>query len=199
MNIIFVAVMSLFLSLQAKAVSVNAPSPSPDLLIRVCVMDYFNSYKQPSCQTRQFLERRGNDFVYLIQKDGESERKELILDSSLSSKVRPYSPATYVPHSYMLQFPMEVGKKWEGSYVQTGNNRSENRIRFGQVKDYGSITIKAGTFQAFHVLAHTQLDARRSVVESYFYCPDLAMICRYESRDFGLREEIVKVTRIQRK
>lgn len=183
--------------LYAQAPVVQAPAPSKDLIVKVCATDFFD--RNPRCETRQFLEKRGDDFVYLVQQDGTQEKGELVLTTHLSTKVRPFPPATYAPHSYFLQFPLENGRSWKGNFDQTSGSDTRNRTRTAQVTGYVDLTLKAGTFKAFRIDAYNQWSqATRPAVERYHYCPDLSMICQYESREFDIKLEVVEVTKAAR-
>jgi len=176
---------------------VQAPEPSKDLIIKICSTDFFD--RNSRCDTRQFLERRGDDFVYLVQRDGSQKKGELILTNHLSTKVWPYPPTTYMPHSYFLQFPLESGRTWKGTFDQTSGGQTKNRTRTARVTGYVDLKLKAGTFKAFRIDAYNQWsEARSPAVERYHYCPELSMICHYESREFDLKQEVVEVTKTAR-
>lgn len=183
--------------LYAQAPVVEAPQPSKDLIVKVCTTDFFD--RNSRCETRQFLEKRGDDFVYLVQQDGTQEKGELVVTTHLSTKVRPFPPATYVPHSYFLQFPLESGRSWKGNFDQTSGSDTRNRTRTARVTGYVDLTLKAGTFKAFRIDAYNQWSqATRPAVERYHYCPDLSVICQYESREFDMKQEVVEVTKATR-
>jgi hypothetical protein len=181
----------------AQSPIVRAPEPSTDLIVKVCTTDFFD--RNARCDTRQFLEKRGDDLVFLIQQIGTQEKGELVLTGQLSTKVRPYPLATYSPHSYFLQFPLEVGRKWKGTFEQTSGSNTQTRTRTARVTGYVDLKLKAGTFKAFKIDADNQWSqARRPADESYHYCPDLSMICQYESREFDLKWEVVEVAKSTR-
>lgn len=181
----------------AQGSAVQAPEPSKDLIVKIFNTDFYD--RNLRCYTRQFLERRGDDLVFLLQNDGSQEKGELVLTSHLSTKVRPYPPATYIPHSYFLQFPLEKGKSWKGTYDQTSGGRTRNRTRSAEVTDYVDLTLKAGTYKAFRIQAYNQWsEARSPAIEDYYYCPELSVICRYESREFDSKSEVVEVRKASR-
>lgn len=187
--VLFNAVVQTALS---QGVAIQAPEPSKDLIIKICRTDFYD--RNMRCYTRQFLERRGDDLVFLLQNEGSQEKGELILTNHLSTKVRPYPPATYIPHSYFLQFPLEKGKSGKGTYDQTSGGRTRNRTRSAEVTAYVDLTLKAGTYKAFRINAYNQWsEARSPAIEEYYYCPELSMICRYESREFDIKSEVVEV------
>lgn len=176
---------------------VQAPTPDKDHIIKVCTTDFFE--RNRSCETRQFLEKRGDDLVYMVQKDGSSEKGELIMTSNLSTKVRPFSPATYVPHSFFLAFPMGIGKTWKGNFEQTSGGQTRNRTRTAEVTAYLDLKLQPGMFKAFRIEAYNHWsEAPRPAVERYHYCPALSMICQYESREFDIKQEVVEVTKALR-
>lgn len=169
-------------------------SPATNSVVTLCRTGYYNR-ESVQCQTREFLERRGTDLVYLVRRDG-GEPAELVVTKDLSTKVRPFPPAMYAPHSYFLQFPLHVGKSWQGTFVQTSGNQTHQRTRTAKVTGYEDVVLKAGTFKAYKIEAYNQLStAMRPAVEIYFYCPELGVICSYESREFDIREEVVAISR----
>lgn len=181
----------------AQGIVVQAPAPDKDQIVKVCTTDFFE--RNRSCETRQFLEKRGDDLVYMVQKEGESAKGELIVTGHLSTKVRPFSPATYVPHSFFLNFPIAVGASWKGTFDQTSGGQTRNRTRTAEVTGYVDLKLKAGTFKAFRIDAYNHWsEAPRPAVERYHYCPALSMICQYESREFDMKQEVVEVTKASR-
>lgn len=175
-----------------------APEPSKDLVVKVCTTGYYNR-ENPRCATAEFLERRGDDLVFLVQPErlgGKDIKRELVLTSHLNTKARPYPPATYNPHSFLLQFPLKVGKKWSGTFDQKTLKGTYNRTRTAEVVGYGDLKLKAGVFKAYEIRAHNQwLLARNPAVEKYYYCPELFMICSEESAEHDYHQEVVEVIR----
>lgn len=183
--------------LYAQVPATQAPDPSKDLIVKICTTDYFD--RNSRCETRQFLEKRGNDFVYFVQQEGTDEKGELVLTDNLSTKLRPFPPATYEPHSYFLQFPLENGRTWKGTFDQTSGSEKHNRTRTARVTGYVDLALKAGTFKAFRIDAYNQWNqATRPAVERYHYCTELSMICQYESREFDMKQEVVEVKKAVR-
>lgn len=147
------------------------------------------------CRTRQFVERRGDDFVFLVTDEKTGKTGELILSSNLGTKVRPFPPATFAPESFFLRFPLEVGSRWSGTFDQSGVLRT----RSARVTGYSDLVLKAGTFKAFRIDAENKRQDRSTpAFERYYYCPELAIVCKYESRDFNQRWEVVEVKKVQR-
>ncbi len=180
-------------SFWAFAQEASAPEPDKNLVVKTCKTGYYLREK-PQCLTTEFLERRGDDLVFLIQEDGSQEKKESIFTRDLSTKVRPYPPATYKPHSYFLQFPMKNGSSWRGLFEQDSSGRVQNRTRNAEVVGYGDITLPAGVFKAYEIRATNQLStANRPAMEKYFYCPALSIVCSYESQDFDMHVVVVEV------
>jgi len=175
----------------------RAPEPSTDVILKVCTTDFFDRNSQ--CDTTRFIEKRGDDLVYLVRQARTKEEGELVLTSQLSTKVRPFPPATYSPHSYILQFPLEVGRSWKGTFEQTSGSHTQTRTRTARVTGYVDLVLKAGTFKAFRIDADNHWSqAQRPAVERYHYCPDLSTICQYESREFDLKWEVVEVRKSTR-
>lgn len=194
-KLICVVVVSLFaLPVFAEEAPVSlSPEPTKGLTVKTCKTGYYLREK-PQCITTEFLERRGDDFIFLVQEEGAQEKKETVLNKDLSTKVRPYPQATYKPHSYFLQFPMKNGTSWKGSYEQEGSGRIQNRTRSAEVVGYGDITLPGGVFKAYEIRTMNQLSgASRPAKEKYFYCPALAMVCSYESVDFDMHFVVVEV------
>ena len=189
-----------FFAFSAHAQSVQGPEPSKNLIVKFCTTDYHERGRVLRCHSEQFLEKRGDDLVYLQQRDDSGEKGEFVRTGHLSSKSRPFSPATYVPHSYFLQFPLEVEKSWSGTFDQIRPSETRKRTRTARVTGYLDIVLKGGTFKAFQIDATNQWSrASNPAVERYYYCPELSMICRYESREFDMKLEVVEVTRVAAK
>lgn len=170
------------------------PEPTKGLVVKTCESGYYLREKPRRCLTTEFLERRGEDLVFLVQENGGGEKKEAIFNKDLGTKVRPFPYATYKPHSYFLQFPMKNGNSWSGVYEQEGSGRIQNRSRGAEIVGYGDITLPAGVFKAYEIRAVNQLSgASRPAMEKYFYCPALAMICSYESQEFDMYLVVVEV------
>lgn len=163
-------------------------------ILKYCSSDFFIRENQ-RCYTVEFLEQRGDDLVFLRQTEGSKNKTEFIYDKNLSSKKA--GQTTYKPSSYFLQFPIAVGNEWKGSYViesRAGNLR--NRTRSSEVRNFGDLIIKAGSFKAYEIQAFNQLStATNPATEKYYYCPEIAAICKYESREFDLYYEVVSVTK----
>ena len=191
---VFVLPLSSFLTF-AQGVPISlAPEPNKDMVIKTCSTGYYLR-ENPKCLTKEFLERRGDDLVFLVQEGENPDKKEYILTGDLSTKVRPYPPATYKPHSYFLQFPMKNGSSWKGSFEQEGSNgRIQKRTRSAEVVGYGDIKLPAGVFKAYEIHAYNQWsEASRPAREKYFYCPELSTICSYESIEFDIHAVVVEV------
>lgn len=179
---------------EAPSTGTTQSDPGVGVVVTLCRTGYYNK-ENPQCQTREFLERRGNDLVYLVRRDGE-EPAELVVNEDLSTKVRAFPPATYVPHSFFLQFPLHVGKNWKGTFTQTSGDKIQTRTRTAEVIAYKDIVLNIGTFKAYEIRAYNQLStATRPAVEKYFYCLDLGVVCAYESREFDFREEVTAINR----
>lgn len=173
------------------------PAPSNELVLEVCSTQYARSI-EVKCRTREFVEQRGSELVFLV-KDPNGQSGEMVLNQDLSTKIRPLPYATYAPHSHFLKFPLYVGAKWEGTYDQEGGGRTQNRTRTAEVVAYEEVTLKDGKkYKAFKIVSYNKWNdpsVRRAASETYWYCPELASACRYESPDFDLREEVTSVTR----
>ena len=55
------------------------------------------------------------------------------------------------PQRKFLQFPLEVGKKWEGRWETTSLTQETRWTASAEVEAIESVTVPAGTFQAFKV------------------------------------------------
>lgn len=179
----------------ALAQEASAPNPAKNVAVKMCKSSYYSRDRLEKCQTIEFLERRGGDLVFLVQEDGEQVKKEQVLTSDLSTKVRAYPASTYRPHSFFLQFPMKKGSSWKGEFEQeNAGAKIQKRTRSAEVVDYGEIKLPAGTFKAYEIRAFNHWsEARNPATEKYFYCPELAMICSYESPDFDTYQVVVEV------
>jgi len=176
----------------------TAPVPSVEsfknLVLTFCRTGFYNREKV-RCYTREFLEQRGNDLVFLTQYDGSRKKVEITLSEHHSMKIRG-NGGTFKPDSGMFQFPLHVGKTWKRDYEQEVGGSVRMRTRHAEVVKFEEIHIKAGTFKAFQISAFNQLStARTPATEKYFYCPEIASVCLYESREFDIYEEVTQVTK----
>jgi len=186
-------------SVFAQDVVIQTTTPERDIILRFCRATY--NGQNEFCYTREFLEQRGNDFVFLIQEDNNPEKKELILtlqEGFFGIKVRPMGvPQTYVPHAFQVKFPLRVGTHWSGSWSQTALDQAVlQRTRTAEVIGHGDVKTKAGTFKGFEIRSNNQrLGVRNSAREHYYFSSDLFAVILYESFEFDMREEVVDVRR----
>jgi hypothetical protein len=57
----------------------------------------------------------------------------------------------YQPHDGRLQFPLTVGKAWATEFTERAGVREAPIISRARVTEYTSVTVPAGTFEAFKV------------------------------------------------
>lgn len=193
LSIVFMGVSPL-----AQAQQDTAPLPNienfKNLVITFCRTGFYNREKT-RCYTREFLEQRGDDFVFLTQYDGSRKKVEVVMSEHHNLKVRR-NGNTFKPDSRMFQFPLHVGKTWKGAYEQEVSGSIRTRTRSVQVVGFGDVRIKAGTFKAFQMSSLNQLStAQNPATEKYSYCPEIASICSYESPEFDIYEEVVSVSK----
>jgi len=185
-------------SVFAQDVVVETSTPDKDIILKFCRETYYSGQNRV-CYTREFLERRGNDFVFLIQEDGNPEKKEQVFalqDGYFGIRSRPMGvPQIYVPHAFQVKFPLQVGTHWSGSWIQTGTAVLQ-RTRTAEVISYEDVKPKAGTFKGFEVRSYNQrLGVRNPARERYYFSPELFALILYESPDFDMREVLVEVRR----
>lgn len=92
------------------------------------------------------------------------------------------------PANCGLEWPLVVGKEWEEKYFWENLNEraTENRIRRHKVEALESVTVPAGTFQAFRV---TSKDPTGRLVQEYWYSPEVKWLVKERvSYSYGFQE-----------
>jgi adenylate cyclase len=74
------------------------------------------------------------------------------------------------PHADLYRFPLFVGKKYKSEYLLNSKIRSGNISRTVVVKSFENVTVPAGTFEAFKIIAK-----RKGLKETYWYSPKLRL------------------------
>ncbi len=76
-----------------------------------------------------------------------------------------------------FEWPLVVGKEWEQRYTweNLAERRTQERHRRYRVEAVESVTVPAGTFQAFHVRA---ADGSGNFVGEYWYSPEIKWIVK---------------------
>lgn len=174
------------------------PLPEKGLVLKFCRTNYYG--QNALCYTREFLEQRGNDLVFLVQEDGSATKKELVIalqDGYFGLRIRPIGVLnTYAPHAFQAKFPLRVGTRWEGTWTQIGSEGAISRTRTAEIIGYGEIKIEAGSFKAFEIRSSNQRQGRNSPAqEHYYFSPELFAIVMFESKEFNMKEQVVEVRR----
>ena len=74
------------------------------------------------------------------------------------------------PHDGLYEFPLFVGKKYQSEYFLKGKVISGNISRTVVMKSFENVTVPAGTFKAFKIIAN-----RKGVKDIYWYSPELRL------------------------
>jgi len=74
------------------------------------------------------------------------------------------------PHEDLYRFPLFVGKKYKSEYFLNSKVRSGNISRTVVVKSFENVTVPAGTFKAFKIIAK-----RKGLKDTYWYSPKLRL------------------------
>ena len=74
------------------------------------------------------------------------------------------------PHEDLYRFPLFVGKKYKSEYFLNSEVRSGNISRTVVVKSFENVTVPAGTFKAFKIIAK-----RKGLKDTYWYSPKLRL------------------------
>ena len=86
----------------------------------------------------------------------------------------------------IIEFPLKVGKKWEYRYQRKGSTKGpteDNILAEHKVEAYESVTVPAGTFQAFKINVKHEATGSRSLVtmpeKMYFwYAPEVKQLIK---------------------
>jgi adenylate cyclase len=74
------------------------------------------------------------------------------------------------PHEGLYRFPLFVGKKYNSEYFLLGKVRSGNISRTIVVNSFENVTVPAGTFKAFKIIAE-----HKGLKDIYWYSPKLRL------------------------
>jgi adenylate cyclase len=74
------------------------------------------------------------------------------------------------PHEDLYRFPLFVGKKYKSEYFLIGKIMSGNTSRNVAIKSFENITVPAGTFKAFKIIA-----IRKGLKNIFWYSPELRL------------------------
>jgi hypothetical protein len=106
----------------------------------------------------------------------------------------------YTPYLKELAFPLEVGKKWDGTADKMlfSNGKHGKFLLKGEVVAFEKVTVPAGTFDAYKInviLDATGTDEDANIgntVESYWYAPSVKRYVKLENtfrRDGRVRSQ----------
>ena len=161
------------------------------------------------CYTLEYVETRRaalGDLEHVFsQRNAQGVAFEIRTTDDLATKFRGTDGATFEPHNYTYKFPFGVGSRWEGQYdLRFPDNPSwnNNRTKVAEVVAYEEIEVPAGKFKAFKIkYDNWRNDSSRRVIggrtaddELIYYCPELGVLCLYESGAQGtVRIRLVEV------
>jgi hypothetical protein len=123
--------------------------------------------------------------------DGRQSEECRTWDDNLVRRVGTWEPLEVNPSSGRLSFPLFVGKQWDASYtmpnstyLDANGHRFPGRVIHAQIVSYEKVTVPAGTFDAFKIIAYEITMAGRGwgwyshggsdIIE--YYAPKLGMI-----------------------
>jgi hypothetical protein len=125
--------------------------------------------------------------------------------SGIATYTREWNPidegsAQYTPHLKELAFPLDTGKKWDGSAdkMMFSNGKHGKFFLKGEVVAFEKVTVPAGTIDAYKinvVLEATTTDENANIgntVISYWYAPSVKRYVKREitfSRDGRVRSK----------
>jgi len=92
------------------------------------------------------------------------------------------------PAYRVFAWPLETGKEWESTYrwENSAERRTEDRVRHLKVEALESVTVPAGTFQAFHVTAR---DPTGRLTHEEWYSPEVKWIVKEKTYfSYGIRD-----------
>jgi len=145
--------------------------------------------------------------TYIGQKDGlncfldrasSGQQSESCFTSedNLVRRVGTWEPRVTTPHDGRLSFPLSVGKQWQVSYEVAGADpRYRMRRITAAVVSYEKVTVPAGTFDAFKILARdVAWGAQHGFRITEYYSPTLGRI-KYDqiSEDGDLRNILMEL------
>ena len=120
--------------------------------------------------------------------DGQQSEEFFTSDDNTVSRVGTWKPAEYTPSSGLLSFPLYLGKQWVTSYTRpdaalrmyareaTPGQFTTGYSIIARVVSYEKVTVPAGTFDAFKILA----------TRTYWGPPITAEIIEYYAPKVGM-------------
>jgi hypothetical protein len=112
-------------------------------------------------QGQTFMDNRPV-FILMFTNNQNSKTIELHVTENLESvmQIEAGKKQIWKPPFQDYQWPLEVNKKWDAkSTIQNEKGSIDASLHF-EVRDYGKITVEAGTFEAFYILARNDLGMR---------------------------------------
>lgn len=119
-------------------------------------------------------------------------RGELIFSSDMNYMSASANEAVTTPDSRMLQWPLEVGKKYaaESEWINTSTSQKGLNEYKATVESYEDITVPAGTFKAYKVVLKgfwnrrdTQFNGSGRSTQTLWYAPDVKRWVKWVSED----------------
>ena len=89
----------------------------------------------------------------------------------------------FKPHSPLLSFPIELGKKWEGKYdgYRADQGASWKSEVSCEVKAFETVKVPAGEFEAYRVVCADNWDAspyRGTIDSTFWYAPKIGTVVK---------------------
>jgi hypothetical protein len=137
----------------------------------------------------EFLRMDGDNYVFL--KNG---KKEVKWDSGLTSFKRKEHGRYPGP---VIRFPLKQGKRWDYTHLSGKyggpdiTKRSTKRTTTFEVVAYEEVTVPAGTFGAYRIIATVEGGAGQQVkrgTHTYWYAPDVKQIIKSHEFRIGTME-----------
>jgi len=126
--------------------------------------------------------------------DNEIRTRVRVKGSGIATYTREWNPvdviyAQFSPNLKELVFPLQVGKKWDGTADKMlfSNGKHGKFFLKGEVVAFEKVTVPAGTFDAYKinvVLDATGTDEDANIgntVESYWYAPSVKRYVKLEN------------------
>lgn len=98
------------------------------------------------------------------------------------------------PQWLFYSFPLEVGKKWQGSWESVSSSQTTRWSGKAEVERVESVTVPAGTFQAFRIRFEGHYNAQSNTSpnswngsrsETAWYVPSVKRAVKTEWQEFG--------------
>jgi hypothetical protein len=112
-------------------------------------------------QGQTFMDKRPV-FIMMVTDNKNSKGTELYITENLESAMRIEAGKKQIwkPPFQDYQWPLEVNKRWDAKSIIESEKGSMDASLHFEVKEYGKITVEAGTFETFYILVRNDLGMR---------------------------------------